>query len=497
MADWVQYSKTSRVNSSIRPEETSPSLSFPWQSDGTRGPNESYGARPSIDLYEPRECRNYLKWPYHAFLRSNHLPSRKTSIAQSVLEAQAHTKGQISTVSDAYLFSYFSVKGFLCLEIQEPEGSASLARIKGLPFVTIDSGGKAVFLFPWWFQFTDFTSLHPPLRPFHDPTQSIGGEARDATNPGMKQHESVGDAIERIVSEEIESIEEITDALVVEWDGLEHWQRDNDFILTGHRKQSNSFPRSFASVLELHNESVNIWTHLLGAVVCISLLGALLAKAITGRYETATSADAFAFLAFFLGGTCCFSGSWIYHTVSNHSDEVHALFNKIDYVGIILLISGSIGPSLFYGLYCHPHLFQAYVTMIAVFSSSLFMVIVLERFRTPEWRSTRSLMFVLLGLSSIVPVFHGLLNFGYDKVVVEMSLWYVVSQGVLYIAGAIIYAKRFPERRYPRTFDLFGSSHQIFHVLVLVAASVHFVGLLKAFDHRHGQLGGSCPLPPH
>ena len=42
-----------------------------------------------------------------------------------------------------------------------------------------------------------------------------------------------------------------------------------------------------------------------------------------------------------------------------------------------------------------------------------------------------------------------------------------------------------PERWHPGRFDIWGSSHQIFHVLVVLAAATHLVGLLKAFDHEH------------
>jgi len=44
---------------------------------------------------------------------------------------------------------------------------------------------------------------------------------------------------------------------------------------------------------------------------------------------------------------------------------------------------------------------------------------------------------------------------------------------------------RIPERFAPGRFDVFGSSHQIFHVLVLAAAVTHLVGLTKAFGFRH------------
>ena len=45
---------------------------------------------------------------------------------------------------------------------------------------------------------------------------------------------------------------------------------------------------------------------------------------------------------------------------------------------------------------------------------------------------------------------------------------------------------RWPERTAPGKFDVIGSSHQIFHVLVVLAAVSHLVGLVTAFDHRHG-----------
>ena len=51
---------------------------------------------------------------------------------------------------------------------------------------------------------------------------------------------------------------------------------------------------------------------------------------------------------------------------------------------------------------------------------------------------------------------------------------------------------RWPERWRPGKHDLIGSSHQLFHFLVVMAAFSHLVGLLKAFDYRHGGQGASC-----
>jgi adiponectin receptor len=52
---------------------------------------------------------------------------------------------------------------------------------------------------------------------------------------------------------------------------------------------------------------------------------------------------------------------------------------------------------------------------------------------------------------------------------------------------------RWPERSFPGSFDIWGSSHQIFHIFVLLAAGTHFYGMAKAFDAHHAN-GSPCAL---
>lgn len=99
-------------------------------------------------------------------------------------------------------------------------------------------------------------------------------------------------------------------------------------------------------------------------------------------------------------------------------------------------------------------------------------------------------MFVAMGLSAVFPVLHGIRIYGLSQLRQTIGLDWVVLQGLLYILGAGIYAARFPERLRPGTFDIWGSSHQIFHVLVVLAAMSHLVGLVIAFDYEHGRRDG-------
>ena len=99
-------------------------------------------------------------------------------------------------------------------------------------------------------------------------------------------------------------------------------------------------------------------------------------------------------------------------------------------------------------------------------------------------------MYTLLGLSTFVPVFHGALIYGISSWKDRMSLSGFLGLGVLNFSGAAIYAARIPERWYPRRFDIWGSSHQIMHVLVVCGATCQERGLLKALWWWHDTSNG-------
>lgn len=271
---------------------------------------------------------------------------------------------------------------------------------------------------------------------------------------------------------------------LLHWDDLPVWQRDNHHIHTGYRPASFSLLVSFQSLAYLHNETVNIYSHLVPALIAIpAAIG--LHNVLEPRYETATHGDVLAFACFFAGAAFCLGMSATYHTISNHSPLVARIGNAFDYIGIVGLIVGSFVPSIYYGFYCHPTLQHRYWTMICTIGLGCVTVSVLPQFRTPTWRPFRAAMFVGMGLSAIFPVLHGLQEFGPDLMTRQIGLGWLLLQGGLYILGAGIYAARVPERVWPGHFDILGHSHQIFHVLVVCAAMAHLKGLLKAFDYRH------------
>lgn len=66
----------------------------------------------------------------------------------------------------------------------------------------------------------------------------------------------------------------------------------------------------------------------------------------------------------------------------------------------------------------------------------------------------------------------------------HMAIGWMSLMAVLYIGGALIYAFRIPERLRPGKFDIWGQSHQIFHIFVIAAAFVHYHGISAVAVYR-------------
>ena len=100
-------------------------------------------------------------------------------------------------------------------------------------------------------------------------------------------------------------------------------------------------------------------------------------------------------------------------------------------------------------------------------------------------------MYTFLGLSAISFVAHGIIKYGRETMVNRMSINWMGLMATLNLIGAATYATRVPEAWFPRRFDIWGSSHQWLHVLVIGAGIAHWAGLARAFDFNHS-IAGTC-----
>lgn len=142
------------------------------------------------------------------------------------------------------------------------------------------------------------------------------------------------------------------------------WHQDNEYIRSGYRPESNSARLCFASWVYVHNETANIYTHLLPAIASL-ICEILIFRYFEIRYPDSTKGDQFVFAFFLLTAAICLGISATYHTLMNHSSSVSDLWLRLDYVGIVILTLGDFVSGIYLIFYCEPALQRVYWTMVS------------------------------------------------------------------------------------------------------------------------------------
>ncbi|GFY51055.1 adiponectin receptor protein [Trichonephila inaurata madagascariensis] len=267
---------------------------------------------------------------------------------------------------------------------------------------------------------------------------------------------------------------------VCHFNSLPKWMQDNDYLLRGHRPPLPTFSECFRSMFRIHTETGNIWTHFLG---CISFIG-IAFYVLTRPSNQIQWREKVVFAIFFAGVITCLGMSFVFHTVYCRSEKISKLFSKLDYCGIAFLIIGSFVPWLYYGFYCSFQPKLIYTILVIVLGTATVIVSLWDAFSEPRYRSLRAGVFVAFGLSGAIPAIHYLIIEGWFPTFYTAPFAWLCLMAVLYITGAIFYALRMPERFCPGKCDIWFNSHQIFHILVIAAACIHYHGISEMAIHR-------------
>ncbi|CAE6424066.1 unnamed protein product [Rhizoctonia solani] len=290
-------------------------------------------------------------------------------------------------------------------------------------------------------------------------------------------------------------------ATLLTFEALPDWLQDNAYILSGYRSQTSLTGHKilgpgalirFSVPLDLHNETVNIQTHLFGALGLLYLFFNVQDRQF--GYETLTWADRAAFKLSLLAAVFCLFASTLFHTANCHSPNVSKRCNALDYSGIIVVSVGSFYPTLHYGFFCDNYLKLTYVIAITVAGAMSAYVVLKPDYATPSYRWARTSVFYALGVVALVPLVHAYFAFGLERMRNEMGFQWLGSCIFFYVIGGMIYGCRVPERWMPGTFDYFGASHQILHICVVLAMLSNYKAMLTGFDYWHGQRQGRCDV---
>ncbi|OAQ61384.1 hemolysin-III family protein [Purpureocillium lilacinum] len=234
--------------------------------------------------------------------------------------------------------------------------------------------------------------------------------------------------------------------ILFSFDEMPEWFRreSNQWILHGYRPISGSAHASFCSWSYIHNESVNIYSHLIPAV--FFLLGEwYIQQYLASKYSGVTRADFIAFSIFMLTAVTCLSLSATYHTLMNHSQQVEHFCLRLDMLGVVIFILGDLVLGIYIIFWCEP---------LPLFGTLTIFMTMHPKFQGSKYRLFRALMFVATGLSGVAPLIHGLNVFGMSQMM-RKALPYTLAKAGCLLSGTSFYAVSLPTSHtreiYPNT----------------------------------------------
>jgi hemolysin III len=207
--------------------------------------------------------------------------------------------------------------------------------------------------------------------------------------------------------------------------------------------------------INFNSEIISSTIHFIGFILSIIAVTFLIVYASAEK-------DAWKIVSFSIYGVCLmflFLISSIYHGV-NHSEELKEKLRTFDYIGIFLLIAGTFTPICL-------------VLLRGLLGWTLFGIIwflalggiIIRSLKAPIWIT--SPMYLIMGWLALViavPVY----NFN------PQCFLFLLIGGLFYTLGFVIFSIQLP-----KLIEGKFTSHEVWHILVLLGAISHFIVMYK------------------
>ena len=217
-------------------------------------------------------------------------------------------------------------------------------------------------------------------------------------------------------------------------------------FLEQQRKREQIRARNEPPRLSREEERFNTISHGIGAAAALLCTALLAIRSDTG-WKLAAS------LVYGGSMTLMMFMSSLYHAMPTGS-AAKRFCRRLDYTSIFLLIGGTFAPILLVYLGGTPGI-ALFFTQWAVILTGAGLVLV---FGPGQWRGPMFALYFLLGWSGVAFVPEFLRN-------APTLLWFILMGGIVYTVGMIPFARK-------RKYD-----HCVWHLFVLAAALLHFVGI--------------------
>lgn len=220
--------------------------------------------------------------------------------------------------------------------------------------------------------------------------------------------------------------------------------RENKYIIEGYR-----FTFDHYDMLKLmfhfdHNETGNIWTHMIGLFVVAWL--AFIKFPQTSVFSANSVVDNCIMYLFFAASAKCLISSVLWHTYSCFAHEkIRSRFACVDYTGITTLITCSVVSAEYCALYHMPKILAFFVTFSILCGVSGLAFNWLPYFDKPECRHLRIAFFVGLAVMGGTTFFFKWYYEGFSSTL-YFYLPLTYKSFSWYWLGVLFYAGLIPER---------------------------------------------------
>jgi len=235
----------------------------------------------------------------------------------------------------------------------------------------------------------------------------------------------------------------------------------NPFILSGYRRKM-SVRECLMSIFQIHNETANIWTHLIGVFFfCSYLLDNYY------KYESTPQKTMF----YVSVGACitCYLLSCVYHTFNCHSHKLYQTLLYCDFIGIVATICGITGATIFFIMRCSPEARNIYMICCFGFGILLVSSIIWQiYFRKSCFGQISQYLFLLFIVFGTVPLVHWIISQGWDSPEVKASFTKIMLAYIFLALGFVCWKFHIPERWLIGKCDIWFSSHQLWHIMVML-----------------------------
>ncbi|XP_065051207.1 progestin and adipoQ receptor family member 3-like isoform X2 [Rhopilema esculentum] len=254
---------------------------------------------------------------------------------------------------------------------------------------------------------------------------------------------------------------------VYEYKNLPKFLQQNSYIVKGYRVELSNTD-CFKSILMWTNESINIWTHLIGGLWFLLMI--IYDNIYTIPGIDGTIQDNLVVTTINICFAACMLLSAGFHTFCCHSALSYKRWLALDLAGISMSLVGMYISSLFYGFYCNWRCQYFYTGLVSAFLIICTYLHTKEQFLAPHWAKKRIILYSCLVLFGVIPATHWyFLMGGWSSSVVRLFMPKLMVMYALGCSGLVVYVSKLPERIFPGWFDYIGCSHQWWHLLVLCA----------------------------